>query len=85
MNNTYNNYGSTRTGTVYAPANMSNMPMKMANQSNYLSKTGAQGYGATSLVSTPSCTTSLIPPSISVLAFNQFCYFVAALLLAITK
>lgn len=51
MNNTYNNYGSTRTGTVYGPASMSNMPMKVANQSNYLSKTGAQGFGATSLVS----------------------------------
>ena len=51
MNNTYNNYSGTGTKTVYGPANMSTMPMKMANQSNYLSKTGAQAYGATSLVS----------------------------------
>ncbi|KAL3142378.1 hypothetical protein ABBQ38_002714 [Trebouxia sp. C0009 RCD-2024] len=49
MNNTYNNYGASRTGTVYGPANMSNMPMKMANQSNFLSKTGVQGSGAASL------------------------------------
>ncbi|KAA6429130.1 MAG: hypothetical protein FRX49_01239 [Trebouxia sp. A1-2] len=49
MNNTYNNYSGTGTKTVYGPANMSNMPMKMANQTNYLSKSGAQGYGATSL------------------------------------
>ena len=55
MNNTYNNYSGTGTKTVYGPANMSNMPMKMANQTNYLSKSGAQGYGATSLVRTQSC------------------------------
>ena len=51
MNNTYNNFSGTQTKTVYGPANMTNMPMKLANQSNYLSKTGAQAYGATSLVS----------------------------------
>ena len=55
MNNTYNNYSGTTTQTVYGPSNMSNMPMKMANQSNYLSKTGAQGFGAMSLVSTLRC------------------------------
>lgn len=60
MNNTYNNYGASRTGTVYGPANMSNMPMKMANQSNFLSKTGVQGSGAASLVSLPSYIT---PPA----------------------
>ena len=52
MNHTYNNFSGTGAKTVYGPANMSNMPMKMANQTNYLSKSGAQGYGASSLVST---------------------------------
>lgn len=54
MNNTYSNYSGTGTKTVYGPANMSNTPMKMANQTNYLSKSGAQGYGAASLVRTES-------------------------------
>lgn len=61
MSNTYNNYGGTRTGTVYGPANMSNMPMKMANQSNFLSKTGVQGPGATSLVSLSPCVKRAAP------------------------
>ena len=75
MNNTYNNYGSTRTGTVYGPANMSNMPMKMANQSNFLSKTSAQGLGATSLVTTLSCAAPVVSCSLPTL----FCYMDTAL------
>lgn len=71
MNNTYNNYGATQTSTVYGPANMSNMPMKMANQSNYLSKTGAQGFGATSLVSTNLALHPLVPHSTPFLSFRQ--------------
>ena len=54
---------------MYGPANMSNMPMKMANQSNYLSKTGAQGYGATSLVSTRYCTA--VPCSLPFLVYTH--------------
>ena len=54
MNNTYNNYSGTQTQTqtqaVYGPTSVNRAPMKMANQSAYVSKTGAQGYGATSLV-----------------------------------